>query len=214
MRQLILSIPTQGDRSGIAAFRRRCGHMHRPAPPITATGPASLLAETGCEARSRSLHNSHWPAGIACFIALLGCSDQADNASEPPPSRSHEPLAIEITGREYEWYVRYPGPDGIFGTHDDRHTVRHPHAPQHTRLRILLKSEDYLYSFAVPERDLKEIAVPDLSFELALSTGGAGNLEFRGDQFCGFTHPQLSGNIVVQSSSDFAAWLASLPAHP
>jgi heme/copper-type cytochrome/quinol oxidase subunit 2 len=92
--------------------------------------------------------------------------------------------------------------------------VRHPHAPEHTQLRIILKSEDYLYSFAVPDHDLKEIAVPDLTFELAIETGDSGVLEFRGDQFCGFAHPDLSGNIVVQSSEEFAAWLASLPAGP
>lgn len=102
----------------------------------------------------------------------------------------------------------------MFGTADDRHTMRHLHAPRHTQVRIILKSEDYLYSFSVPDHQRKEIAVPDLSFEILIRTGDSGPLEFRGDQFCGFSHPDLSGEIVVQSDDEFAAWLAALPTHP
>lgn len=151
---------------------------------------------------------------LACVAVFAGCTDPHSTPSASRPIEWDEPIPIEVTGREFAWRIRYSGPDGVLGTADDRHTVRNLHAPRHTQLRVILKSEDYLYSFSVPNHQLKEIAVPDLSFELLIQTGDSGTLAYRGDQFCGFSHPDLSGEIVVQSDDEFAAWLAALPAHP
>jgi heme/copper-type cytochrome/quinol oxidase subunit 2 len=120
------------------------------------------------------------------------------------------PLDIEITGDEFEWHIRYPGADGRVGTADDIMALRHPHVPEYTHVRITLKSNDYLYSFAVPELNLKEIAVPELLFELEFETTSAGNFDLQGDQFCGFQHPNLSGQFIVQTRTQFLDWLSGM----
>jgi cytochrome c oxidase subunit 2 len=157
---------------------------------------------------------------VVIVVLLLSAGCGSGNDRQPPGQHDSvltngtetlpDPLTIEITGDEFEWHIRYPGSDNRLGTADDLKVLRHPHVPEYTHIRITLKSNDYLYSFAIPELNLKEIAVPDLSFELDFETASAGRFELQGDQFCGFQHPDLSGRFVIQTRKQFLNWLAGL----
>lgn len=114
------------------------------------------------------------------------------------------PLVVDITGVEYEWHMRYPGLDGKLNTADDGYDKRHLHLPAHTEVKLQLHSEDYLYSFALPHVDLKEIAIPDLEFSLSFTTGSEGTFDLLGDQLCGYAHPKLMGKLIILSPSEFA----------
>ena len=145
----------------------------------------------------------------AC-IALLVCV--ACGRSEPAPE---EPSAytvpdayeIEVTGHDFRWHVRYPGRDGKLGTDDDVFGDRHVRVPRGKRVRMHLRSEDYVYSLALPQLGLKEIAVPDLRYALELADVEVGTYELRGAQMCGYTHPELIGTLVVEPLPDFIAAL-------
>ena len=146
-------------------------------------------------------------------LLLVGCDYKSSDKSETTLTSSHslvhrsEPLIVEITGSDYQWQLRYPGADGKLGTSDDIHAVRHPHVPVHREMRFQLNSHDYLYTFAIPKLKLNELVVPDLTYTLEFNVDEIGKLEFRGDQFCGYTHPELSGILIVESQEDFEAWL-------
>ena len=118
-----------------------------------------------------------------------------------------EPYTVQVTGRDFNWYICYPGPDDQLGTEDDIHDRRHLHLPQHTKVRLQLRSDDYVYSLSFPHWNAKEIAVPELSFQLEFETHDAGTFELRGNQMCGYTHPDLLGRLTVHSHAAFDAWL-------
>jgi cytochrome c oxidase subunit 2 len=147
---------------------------------------------------------------LSACIALLVCA--ACGRSKPAPE---EPSAytvpdtyeIEITGHDFRWHVRYPGRDGKLGTKDDVFGDRHVHVPRDRRVRMHLRSEDYVYSLALPQLGLKEIAVPDLSYALEFAGVRVGTYELRGAQMCGYTHPELIGTLVVEPLPDFLAAL-------
>ena len=140
--------------------------------------------------------------GLAIFILLAGCGES------PPPVGWENPLSLRMTGCEFQWQLRYPGQDGLFDTADDITAVRHLHLPAESTVRLQLQSCDVLYTFAAPAIGLNELAVPGTSYVLELRTGAPGELDFRGDQLCGFQHEQLSGRIVIHSRDDFSRWLA------
>ena len=54
---------------------------------------------------------------------------------------------MEVPGRQFEWRLRYPGPDGKFDTLDDVHVVNDLHLPVGEEILIDLKSMDVLHSF-------------------------------------------------------------------
>lgn len=150
----------------------------------------------------------------AVVVALAGLTAWAwlgDGAAQRRAPRTYDgvTLPIEVTGSDYEWHLRYPGYDGRLGTDDDVEALRHLHLPVGARAELRLHSRDYLYTLAFPELGLKEIAVPDLEFKLRIDASEPGDYELRGDQFCGFSHPDLIGRLVIESPAEFEAWLES-----
>ena len=127
------------------------------------------------------------------FIAGCGPEDQRQG----PDS-----IVVEVTGEEFNWYFRYPGPDGVFDTDDDRHSVQDLYLPGNASVHLKLSSKDYLYSFALPELDLIEIAVPGLDYALEFDTRDEQTLQLLGDQFCGFSHETLIGKVYIRNQGD------------
>ena len=85
------------------------------------------------------------------------------------PALPPGPLRIQITGEEYTWQFRYPGPDGELQTDDDITKLgKELHLPLGMEVEIELTSRDYIYTFALPHLDLHQVAVPDLTFALVL----------------------------------------------
>ena len=143
-----------------------------------------------------------WQRIAALLFAFVCAGCGTDNGHPQLDS-----IAVEVTGDEFNWYFRYPGPDGELGTGDDRHSVRDLYLPAHAEVSLHLHSNDYLYSFALPELGLQEIAVPDLDFGLQFTTQDEQTLELLGDQFCGFAHENLIGTVYVrESGDDFYDW--------
>ena len=135
-------------------------------------------------------------------VGLLG-------AAGCPPALPPGPLHVQITGEEYTWQFRYPGPDGALNTADDIIKLgKELHLPLGLAVELELTSRDYIYTFTLPHLDLHQVAVPDLTFALAFTPQTTGVFAFVGDQMCGFEHESLNGRVVVESPSAFVDWLA------
>lgn len=121
------------------------------------------------------------------------------------------PLVVEVTGREFEWYFRYPGADGKFETSDDTRVEKDLHVPLDVDIVLQLKSDDYVYTFSIPDLELKEIAVPQLTFTLPFRASAPGTFELLADPLCNFRfyHDELMGRLIIQEQSEFSIWLAS-----
>lgn len=139
---------------------------------------------------------------ILPLLTLLfwGCT-----TAKPQPRL--DSIVIEVTGDDFNWHFHYPGLDGVFGTPDDRYSVQNLFVPDNSIIRLKLRSNDYVYSFSLPELGLKEIAVPGLSFELQFTTENEQTLRLLGDQFCGFAHESLIGKVYVRNQdSGYYEW--------
>ena len=55
-----------------------------------------------------------------------------------------------MTGRQFQWLIRYPGPDGKLRTADDVHTVNDLHFVKDQMTLIHLQAKDVLHSFFLP----------------------------------------------------------------
>ena len=121
-------------------------------------------------------------------------------------------ITIDVSGDAFQWYFRYPGEDGLLGNKDDRRSTRVLYLPDNADVTLNLHSKDYLYSFALPQFSQNGIAVPDLEYALNFSSGAPGIFKLRGDQFCGFSHDTLIGEVQVRDQKDgFYGWEDSKP---
>src|SRR5262249_25714205 len=88
------------------------------------------------------------PAAILVFIALYQMGTWADIKFRSSTPKG-PPLA-EITARQFQWVMRYPGPDERLNTRDDLIVVNDLHFVKNKTALIYLKSSDVLHSFYLP----------------------------------------------------------------
>jgi len=115
------------------------------------------------------------------------------------------PLLVEVTGRDFVWHFRYSGPDGILNTRDDISTSDVLYLPCDQDIRFVVHSDDYVYYLSIPELDLRQIAIPELTFEKTFRTTRMGVFEMPVDPMCGmrFLHEGPMGRVIVQQKSSF-----------
>jgi cytochrome c oxidase subunit 2 len=181
-------------------------------------------------------HGSHtleiiWsilPAATLLFIAIFQMSAWADAKMKRPlldkgadglegtADDVVRPPIVEVTGRQFEWRIRYPGKDGIIGTDDDIHTVNDLHLPYGEDVVIQIKSQDVLHSFFLPNMRVKQDVVPGMKqfvwFRIKppkSSDTKARTYDIVCAELCGWGHYKMRGRVYVESRADFERWLES-----
>jgi cytochrome c oxidase subunit 2 len=160
------------------------------------------------------LHGSHrlevvWtiiPTAILVFIALyqMGAWTRIKFRTSQPRVR---PTA-EVTARQFQWKIKYPGLDGKLGTPDDLHLVNDLHFVKGTPVVIMLKSEDVLHSFFLPNMRIKQDAVPGLTIPVWFDSDEAGTFDLVCAELCGWGHYKMRGVVTVhETQRDFDEWL-------
>lgn len=117
------------------------------------------------------------------------------------------PLLVQMTGDDYEWHVTYAGPDRELHTSDDIVDIGDVHVPVATPVQIQLRSLDYVYLLALPDLELKQVAVPDMEFSIDFQFDATGTYRLEGNQLCGFRHKSLMGRVFVEPKERFRAWI-------
>ncbi|SIO21853.1 cytochrome c oxidase subunit 2 [Singulisphaera sp. GP187] len=146
------------------------------------------------------------PAAILVFIALYQMGTWADIKF-----RSNAPKVqalAEVTARQFQWVMRYPGPDGRLHTPDDLHLVNDLHFVKGKTTLIHLKSSDVLHSFFLPQMRIKQDAVPGLSIPVWFDADRAGSYDLACAELCGWGHYKMRGNVTVhENQSEFDDWM-------
>jgi cytochrome c oxidase subunit 2 len=117
-------------------------------------------------------------------------------------------VVIEVTAKQFNWQVRYPGPDGKFGTEDDKAFLDEMHVPVGKPVRINLKSQDVIHSFFVPQFRIKQDAVPGREIGVWFDVMKPGKYEWPCAELCGFGHSGMNGWVYAHSAEDYAKWAA------
>lgn len=140
------------------------------------------------------------PAAILVFIALyqMGTWAQIKYRSAAPKV---PPLA-EVTARQFQWLIRYPGPDGKLNTVDDLVVIDDLHFARDRITLIYLKSSDVLHSFYLPQLRIKQDAVPGLSIPVWFDADRAGDYELVCAELCGWGHYKMRGRVYVHETEE------------
>jgi len=151
------------------------------------------------------------PAVFLLFIALYQMQTWAD-VKFRSASPDVTPIA-EVTGRQFQWLMRYPGPDGKYHTGDDVHTINDLHFVKDQPTLIQLQSQDVIHSFFLPQLRIKQDAVPGLKIPVWFDTDQAGKYELACAELCGWGHYTMRGNVTVHATqAEFDAWVRSAAA--
>ncbi len=115
-------------------------------------------------------------------------------------------ITVTAVGHQWWWEFDYPG-QGVI-------TADELHVPLNTVIHVDLRSDNVIHSFWIPDLAGKTDVIPghDNYMWFKSNTPGA----YRGEcaEFCGTQHANMDFQVVVESQSDYNAWLArqKLPA--
>jgi cytochrome c oxidase subunit 2 len=151
------------------------------------------------------------PAAILVFIALyqMGTWAEIKFRSAVPKVA---PLA-EVTARQFQWVIRYPGPDKRLHSPDDLILVNDLHFVRSTEKEekmalIYLRSDDVLHSFYLPHMRIKQDAVPGLTIPVWFDCDRAGRYELACAELCGWGHYKMRGTVTVHETQEqFDDWM-------
>jgi cytochrome c oxidase subunit II len=140
---------------------------------------------------------------------------------------------VEVVAQQWQWSYRLPGEDGQLGRSDTRlvtpesplglspHDPRGQddvivefgelHLPVDRPVKVLLRSIDVLHDFYVPEFRAKMDMIPGAVTYFWFTPTRTGTFEVLCAELCGTGHAYMRGMVVVDSPTDYEAWLAEQP---
>jgi len=174
--------------------------------------------------------------GLLPVIVLLLVSEGGVLAVASPVWKSlyiekpKDPFLVEVVGKQFEWYVRYPGPDGKFGKVDleEVDAVENQIGlldsddaglddivkngvltlPKGRPCVIRLRTQDVIHSFFVPQFRVKQDLISGFPTRIKFTPLKAGEYELACAELCGLGHYNMKGKVVVMEPDEFEAWLA------
>ncbi|HZO42567.1 MAG TPA: cytochrome c oxidase subunit II, partial [Methylomirabilota bacterium] len=117
-------------------------------------------------------------------------------------------FVVQVTAKQFNWQVTYPGADGKFGTDDDKTLLDEMHVPVNKVVRVVLKSQDVIHSFFVPQFRMKQDAVPGHEIRQWFEATKPGKYEWPCAELCGFGHSGMRGWIYVHTPEEYGKWAA------
>jgi cytochrome c oxidase subunit II len=151
------------------------------------------------------------PAAILIVLSFMSVSTWAKVKRSVPPTD----FDIQVTAKQFNWEVVYPGADGKFGTPDDVNFDNDLHVPVNKVVRIHLGSKDVIHSFFLPNLRLKQDAVPGRTILVWFEATKPGKYELPCAELCGFGHSGMKGWLYVHTPEEYAKWAAeNLTAKP
>ncbi|WP_426162527.1 c-type cytochrome [Pseudoduganella sp. R-34] len=147
----------------------------------------------------------------------------------PPPNAS----VFEVMGKQWDWHFRLPGKDNKLGATDVRFiNATNPfginpedpagqddvlvdgseiHIPLNQPVKVMLRAQDVLHDFYVPQFRTRMNMVPGLVTHFWLTPTQTGRFEVLCAQLCGVGHSNMRSAVVVEEQAVYDAWLAKQP---
>ena len=172
--------------------------------------------------RARYFHGNHvlevvWtlvPAVALFFIAFYQMDVWAQFRVE-----SYYPEGVttvaEVTGRMYEWRVRYPAPgEPLMDSPQpgDLYAVNELLIPAGTPALIRLRTEDVQHSFSLPQFRVKQDALPGQLIPVWFQADRPGEYTLLCQELCGWGHYKMGGAVRAVPAGGYAAAMAALAA--
>ena len=151
------------------------------------------------------------PAAILIILSFMSVSTWAKIKRNIPATD----FDIQVTAKQFNWDVVYPGADGKFGTEDDVKFDNDVHVPVNKVVRVHLMSNDVIHSFFIPNMRFKQDAVPGRTVLAWFEAKKPGKYELPCAELCGFGHSGMKGWLNVHTPEDYQKWAAeNLTAKP
>jgi cytochrome c oxidase subunit II len=137
------------------------------------------------------------PAVVVLVVMVRTIQAMGAIAEPPAPAR----VAIDITGFQYWWMVRYPDQDAT--------TANEIHIPVGEPVQLNLSSVDVIHSFWVPQLMGKLDVIPGRTNTTWIQASEPGAYYGECAEYCGLQHARMAFLVIADPPQQFAAWLTN-----
>jgi len=170
-------------------------------------------------------------ATLALLFAFLTIKAERLWAAARYTGASLTAMQVEVTGVQFAWYFRYPGPDATFGITRPQLVApaegnplgldpADPHSadditssqlvlPANREIDLALRAQDVIHGLSIPELRLKQNAVPGQTIHIHFTPTAPGTYAILCTQLCGLGHDRMNATLRIVPPNEFANWLAS-----
>jgi cytochrome c oxidase subunit 2 len=117
------------------------------------------------------------------------------------PSQLQSDLNVRVVGHRWWWEFDYPDLGVV--------TANELHIPEGATVQVQLESVDVIHSFWVPQLAGKTDVVPGQHNTMWLTSDQLGEFLGQCAEFCGTEHALMRFSVIVDSKTDFDAWVAN-----
>ena len=142
------------------------------------------------------------PAIIFIALGLVSRSLWEEIKLVPPETDT----VVKVTGKQFNWEILYPGPDGEFDTADDKQIDNDIRVPAGKPIRVILASKDVIHSFFMPNLRFKQDMVPGREITGWFQANKPGKYEIPCAELCGFGHSGMKGWLYALAPEEYQSW--------
>ncbi len=197
---------------------------------------AHLILIIGLLARRRTEATNLWRIeylpliALAALFAALTIKAEHLWAATRYTGASPTALQVEVTGVQFAWYFRYPGPDATFGITRPQLVApgegnplgldpTDPHSaddfvsselvlPANREVDLRLTAQDVIHGLSIPELRLKQNTIPGQPSHIHFTPTTPGTYAILCTQLCGLGHYRMNATLRIVTPNEFTQWLA------
>jgi cytochrome c oxidase subunit 2 len=159
-------------------------YRRRPGDQLTPKIKVPLLVEVSWITFLLALFVTWWVIGYRLYIRMRS----------PPP----DAIDVYVTAKQWMWKFSYP---------NGKSTISVLTVPVGRAVRLNMTSRDVIHSFSVPDFRVRQDVLPGrytIAWFRAVQTG---TFQVLCAEFCGVSHSNMWGSVVVLSAEDYEKWL-------
>lgn len=122
------------------------------------------------------------------------------NAQAPENNIPQTPETIEVTAKQWVWAFRYP---------QQNVSSNELHLPVNQRAHLLLRSQDVLHGFYVPEFRIKQDIIPNRPIDFQFIPTRVGKYRLQDSQFSGAYFALMQADVYVDTPEAYEQWLTN-----
>ncbi|MEX0938558.1 MAG: cytochrome c oxidase subunit II [Pirellulales bacterium] len=136
---------------------------------------------------------------LVLTMVMFGWGAQVYFDMRTPPEDCME---IHVVGKQWMWKIQHP---------DGRREINQLHVPVGRPVRLQMISEDVIHSFYLPAMRTKMDVLPGKYTTMWFRPTKPGRYHLFCAEYCGTSHSQMTGELVVLEPDDYAQWLRNAP---
>jgi cytochrome c oxidase subunit 2 len=145
------------------------------------------------------------PGAILFWLAIYQWDAWAEARLRPPDAATA--VKVQILAQQFEWNIRYAGPDGEFATGDDVVLKNQMFIPEGKNILVQMRAVDVIHSFFLPNLRVKQDIVPGTTTLVWFDATKTGDYEIACSELCGLGHYRMRAQLFIRTAEEFDAWL-------